>query len=375
MQVVFIFIGDFVIEGRIHLFHINAAGGYIGGYQHIKFIVAVGRHNAVAGRLFHIPIKALGAQPGLFQMCHQADSAVFGIAEYHAAAVFLPFQQVDERFNALPAAALDAVLGDAGFTFRYRLHHQLHRIQLVQPTNIHNLAGNGGGKHRHLLGARHPVQNPAHILIETHIQHFVRFIQHNHFGAVDGNIASAHMVHQAAGGGHYNLRILAKGVNLRLHGLPAVHRHNGKTGDIFAQLLQLLGNLQAELPGGAKDNPLHIAFFRLDTLYHRHTKSAGFPGAGGGLGNDLFAGQQFRDRFLLNFGHLSKTHLRDCLFHLLADGQFLVICRHDLLPFTPVWHTGFSIFSCPANIIASLGRLFNGNPTNSPHGHSGVVCQ
>ena len=141
------------------------------------------------------------------------------------------------------------------------------------------------------------------------------------------------MVHQTAGGSHHDLRVLPEGVDLRLHGLPAIHGHDGKAGDIFAQLLQLLGDLQAELPGGAQDDPLHIAFFRLDALHHRHTEGTGLTGTGGGLGNDLLVGQQLRDRFLLDLGHLGKAHLRYGLLHLLADGQFLVICYHALLPF------------------------------------------
>ena len=131
MQIVLVFIGDLVVKGGIHLLHINAAGGYISGHQHIKFIITVRPHDAVARGLLHIAIEALGTDTRLLQVGHQTDGAVLGVAEHHAAAVFLPLQQVDTRFDALPAAALDAVLGDAGFTFRHRLHYQLHRVQLV----------------------------------------------------------------------------------------------------------------------------------------------------------------------------------------------------------------------------------------------------
>ena len=80
-------------------------------------------------------------------MGHQAYRTVFGIAEHHAAAVFFPLQQGNQRFDPLPAAAPDAVLGDEGTALRHRRHHQLHRFQLVQPADIHHFPGNGGRKH------------------------------------------------------------------------------------------------------------------------------------------------------------------------------------------------------------------------------------
>ena len=117
------------------------------------------------------------------------------------------------------------------------------------------------------------------------------------------------MVHQTAGGSHHDLRVLPEGVDLRLHGLPAIHGHDGKAGDIFAQLLQLLGDLQAELPGGAQDDPLHIAFFRLDALHHRHTEGTGLTGTGGGLGDYVPPFQHGGDAARLHRGGLYNIAL------------------------------------------------------------------
>ena len=210
-------------------------------------------------------------------------------------------------------------------------------------------------------------------MVKAHIQHLVRLVQHDHLGAVNGNIAAAHVIHQAPGGRHNDLRVLFQRVDLRLHGLPAVHRHNREGRDIFSQLGQLLGDLQAKLSGRAKNDPLHIALFRLDPLHHRHAEGAGLAGASGRLGNDFFSCQQLGDRLLLDLGHLGKAHLRYRFFQFLADRQLTVICRHVLHPFAPAVHAGFSVFSCPANIIASFAPLFNANTVNSPRPFPRVV--
>ena len=90
VQVVFVLIGDLVVKGGVHLLHIDAAGGNVGGDQHIEFVIAVGRHDAVARGLLHIAIEALGTDTRLLQVGHQTDGAVLGVAEHHATAVFLP---------------------------------------------------------------------------------------------------------------------------------------------------------------------------------------------------------------------------------------------------------------------------------------------
>ena len=133
---------------------------------------------------------------------------------------------------------------------------------------------------------------------------------------------------------HNDLRVLFQRVDLRLHRLAAVYRHDGKARDVFAQLADLLGDLQAKLPRGAKDDPLHIPFLRIDALHHRYAEGAGFAGPGGGLGNDLPARQQFRDRLLLDLGHFGKAHLRNAFFDFLPDGQFLIVFRHFSVSFS-----------------------------------------
>ena len=177
------------------------------------------------------------------------------------------------------------------------------------------------------------------------------------------------MVHQSAGGRHHDLRVLFQGVDLRLHRLSPVHRHDGKPGDVFPQLLQFLGDLQAKLAGGAEDDPLHIALFRPDALDHRHTEGAGLAGAGGCLRNDLLPGQQLRDRLLLDLGHLGKAHFGNRFFHFLPDGQFAVIRYHALLPFPLL-----ALCSSPPGGAARFGSAETHGlcPCRPPGGRAGL---
>ena len=110
------------------------------------------------------------------------------------------------------------------------------------------------------------------------------------------------MVHQPSGGSHYNLGVLFERIDLLVDRGPAVEADGAHPLLKFAQIPQLLLNLDRQLPGRSQHQSLHIFGLRVDMLYHRDPESKGLAGSCRGLGNDILPLHEKGNRSRLNRG-------------------------------------------------------------------------
>ena len=73
------------------------------------------------------------------------------------------------------------------------------------------------------------------------------------------HIATVHQVYQAAWRCHDDLHSLLQGTHLRLYRSPAVDSLDMDALHIFAEVAEVVGDLQAQLPGGTEDEGLRAA--------------------------------------------------------------------------------------------------------------------
>lgn len=116
------------------------------------------------------------------------------------------------------------------------------------------------------------------------------------------------MIQQPSGGGDHDMGVLFQGGQLLADGLAAVNGGDAYIGAEDGQLAQLLRDLQAQLPRGADDDRLNIGAVRIQAFQQRDTEGAGFPCAGGCLGNEVVPVHHNGNGLGLNGGGGGKAH-------------------------------------------------------------------
>ena len=125
-------------------------------------------------------------------------------------------------------------------------------------------------------------------------------------GNIDGVVAI--VVHQAAGGGDYDLAARFQLALLLVQPGAAVYADDLDVRQELRQVLQVLGDLLGQLAGGAQDDSLGLQAGGVHLGQDGDAERHGFAGAGGGLGNHIVAVQHQRDGLLLDLGHFGKAH-------------------------------------------------------------------
>ena len=99
---------------------------------------------------------------------------------------------------------------------------------------------------------------------------------------------------------------------------------------------QLVTDLDGKLPGGGKDQPLHLIVFGVDVLDHGDAEGEGLAGACGGFGDDILPLHELGDGFGLNGGGVAVPLFLKGFQHRLAQAKLIesnCSIRHNSIPF------------------------------------------
>ena len=184
-------------------------------------------------------------------------------------------------------------------------HFRLTQETLAQ---VADGLGHGGGK-EHLLtvfGALR--EDELNVFAEAHIEHFVRFVEHDHPRAVQTQGAALQVIDNPARRAHDHLRALGQRPYLPFDGLAPVNGENENGTPIGGQLAQLLGHLNGEFARGAQHQRLHALAFR-GPFQKGQPEGGGLAGPGLRLSDGVASGQKGRDRQNLNGRGFLKTQI------------------------------------------------------------------
>ena len=116
------------------------------------------------------------------------------------------------------------------------------------------------------------------------------------------------MVHQAARCGHHDLTACLQLALLFVQPGAAVDADDLDVGQKLRQILQVLGDLLGQFPGGAQHHGLGFQAGRVDLGKNGDAEGHRLAGAGGSLGDHIVAAHHQRNGFFLDFGHFGKAH-------------------------------------------------------------------
>ena len=293
--------------------HVQSPGGDVGGHQYVEGASAQTLHQTLALALRHVS----GDCGGLDAPARQLDGDVLG--------------------RGLGAHEDDGGLGvgdgkDPGDGADLVAEGN-HRIGLVD-------GGDGGGRPgdldlnglvkvlaRHGLdGRRHRgreqggapfggkgLRNRLNVLGEAHAQHLVGLVQDEVAHVVELEGALVNEVDDASGGADDDLGAALERADLGTVGGTAVDGHHVQPAGAGGHVGDGLGALEGELAGGGQNEGLDHAVTGVDGVEEREPEGRGLSGSGLGDADDVAAGQQDRDRLLLDGGGGHEAHVGDGL--------------------------------------------------------------
>ena len=335
------FAGHVEVDDQADAVHVQASGGDIRGHQHIKGAGAQPLHQALALALRHVT----GDRGGLDAPARQLDGDVLGSG--------LGPHEDDGGLGVgdgqHPGDGADLVAeGD-------------HRVGLVD-------GGDGGGRPgdldlnglvkvlaRHGLdGRRHrrgeqggaPIggkrlRNRLHVLGEAHPQHLVGLVQDEVAHVVELKRTLVNEVDDAPGSADDDLGAALERADLGAVGGAAVDGHHLQSAGAGGHVSDGLGALERELAGGGQNERLNDVVARVDGVEQRKPEGRRLAGSGLGDADDVAAGQQNRDRLLLDGGGGHEAHVGDGLEQVtgktqVGEGDLLILVSGPHLALVPV---------------------------------------
>jgi len=136
---------------------------------------------------------------------------------------------------------------------------------------------------------------------EAHVEHAVRFVEHEDFDAGQVDVALLVQVKQPARGGDDDIDAVSQRGDLRRL-IHAAENHRVFQGNVAAVGAEAVGDLRGEFARRAENQAARAAgLFALgEPIEDRHGERGGFAGAGLGAAEHVFAGKHMRNRLGLD---------------------------------------------------------------------------
>ena len=243
-------------------------------------MVAEFAHGHIALNLTQIAVQTVGVIPVGYQLVGYLLSLFAGAAEDDAVDVRVVVGHTFQRqilvvcFDHI--IYVPHILGTLIAVSGHKFHRVVHEVL----GNIGNLLGHCGREHQHLAVGGNVAQNLLDVVEETHVEHFVGFVKNHRMHVGQVYLAPVDEVDETSRSGHNNLRAAAQCLYLAVDAAAPVYRQYLYVFNIFGEVGQIAGYLQAEFAGRSYDKSLRHPFRRVDALKHRQTESRRFARSG-----------------------------------------------------------------------------------------------
>ena len=309
-------LGQVVVEHMGQLADVDAAGGDVGGHQHLGLPGLEAFQRGHTGGLALVAVDGGGGDALLVQVFCDLIRAVLGAAEDQRV-LHRRIQVLDEpRQQEFLVALLDEVqaLVDAVHRAGHGVHLDEGGVVQDARRQLLDLLGHGGAEHQVLAHFGQLCDDLLHVMHKAHVQHPVGLVQHEDLDAAEVDEPLPHKVVQAAGAGDEDIDALFDGCHLR--GLTHTAENDGVAqGEVLAVHFKALADLQSQLTGGGEDQgadgPFLLCRVRGQAVEHGQRKGCGLAGARLGAAHQVPPGQHRRDGRCLNGRGGFVTRLRN----------------------------------------------------------------
>ena len=302
MRVVLGFTRQVEVEHVRHVLHVDPARRHVRRDQHADATGTVAAHHVVALRLGKVAVDGIGVVAVAHQGRGQVLGLVFGAAEDDGEQVGIGIDETLQGRETVLAVYHAVLVLDGGRSAVSRSHAHLFELTHVAFGDAAHIAAHRGAEEPGLLVLGGLLQDLREVLLETHVQHLVGFVQYNNANGGQVHHPTADQVQQAAGCGHDDLSAALDVADLVADAGAAVHRYDARSLQIGAETLQVLGDLHAEFTGRGQDQALDRFVLRIQELQHGQAEGGRFAGAGLCQGHNILLGRQQQGNGLLLHG-------------------------------------------------------------------------
>ena len=219
-------------------FHVQAAGGHVGGYENIKAAILQLLNGAFALLLGDIAVDGGRVEAAGAQLLGQFLGFEFGAHKHNHGLKFGDFENAGERVQLIAMGHVQEPLGDIGVGAGFRLDLNLVRVVHVLLRQPANPTGHGCGEQCDLFFFRGVRKDAFHIFLETHVEHFVGLVK-------DEEPQLLQVVDNPPRGAHNDLGATAQPGKLNAVGLATIDREDGNIAvEVVDEDLEGVGNLE-----------------------------------------------------------------------------------------------------------------------------------
>ena len=225
----------------------------------------------------------------------QIGTGLFGVAEDHRMFRLVVPQHLHQQvFFTGSTLCTKEFLADIDWSLSGLNHLNHLRFVLILAADLLNGVWVSRREQQGLTIGRCLLQNRFHRLGKAHIQHTVRFIQHNGIHPSQIQRAFPQVILNTTRRTYNDMGAVGQRAYLRAHRHTATQGQNFHVVLIARQLTQLISHLPRQLTGWAQHQCLtgkraHVEFFQ-----QADTKGCGFTATGFGFGDQVFAFQDQR---------------------------------------------------------------------------------
>ncbi len=252
-------LGDLVVDDVGDVVDVDAAGGDVGGDQHVDVAGAERLERLLAGGLAQVAVHGADLEAALGEFVGDLLRGALGAGEDHRRAAALGLQDAADQFDLVQrVGAVDELLGGVVDGRRMR------RLGPDVGGLVHERAGQRDDRVRHGRREQHGLpfvgdlpQNPLDVGQEAQVEHFVGLVEHQHRQPAELQVALLRQVEQAPWRADDDVDALLQRLDLRLVGPAAVDGRDGQLaftgGEVLRRGGQVSGHLQAQFAGWDDD--------------------------------------------------------------------------------------------------------------------------
>ena len=314
---------DVVVEHVRDALDIQAAGCNIGCHEDVQAAVAQLVHGALALLLGDVAVDGCCGESARAQLLGDFFRLVLRAHEHNHRLKLRHLEDAGDGVELVTVRREQVTLRDVGVGAGLRLNGDLFRVVQVVAGDAANRVRHRRGEQRHLLRLGRVLEDALHVLLEAHVEHLVRLVEHEELQVGDVQRALLQVVDHTTRRTHDDLGAPAQAGKLDAVGLAAVDGQDVHAAQVVGEGLEGVRHLQRQLARRRQHERLRVALFRVDLGEHRQRERRGLAGTRLRQADHVAALHQQRDGLRLNRRGLLEPHAFDGLHHGIGQVQLL----------------------------------------------------
>ncbi len=184
-------------------------------------------------------------------------------------------------------------------------------VVLQRPAHLGDGVRERGREERRLPLLRQLAEDRLHVGREPHVQHPVRFVEHDRGDPASGKRAALQVIEQTPRSPDQHVHAALERRRLPREGLPARDRRHHQPVELASERAQLTRDLRAQLTRRTDDERLNVAPLQVEALQDRQRERGRLPAASARLPDQVLAVEQQRNALRLNGRGRREAELRE----------------------------------------------------------------